>query len=96
MAGVLNTAQVSTGNPTLGSGFELDAITAVVLGGTALAGGKGNVLGTLVGAILVTFVKMGLNMMGVGEAYQKMAVAIVLIFALTINGIKLIMQRGEK
>ncbi len=96
VAGVLNTAQVSTGNPTLGSGFELDAITAVVLGGTALAGGKGNVLGTLVGAILVTFVKMGLNMMGVGEAYQKMAVAIVLIFALTINGVKLIMQKGEK
>lgn len=96
IAGILNTAQVSTGNPTLGVGFELDAITAVVLGGTALAGGKGNVLGTLVGAILVTFVKMGLNMMGVGEAYQKLAVAIVLVFALTINGIKLVMQRGEK
>ena len=92
-AGILNTAQVSTGNPQLGMGFELDAITAVVLGGTALAGGKGNVIGTLVGAILVTFVKMGLNMMGVGEAYQKMAVAIVLIFALTINGIKIIMQK---
>ncbi len=96
IAGVLNTAQVSMGNPTLGDGFELDAITAVVLGGTALSGGRGNVFGTLVGAILVTFVKMGLNMLGVGEAYQKMAVAIVLIFALTINGIKLIMQKeGE-
>jgi len=92
-AGILNTAQVSTGNPQLGMGFELDAITAVVLGGTALSGGKGNVIGTLVGAILVTFVKMGLNMMGVGEAYQKMAVAIVLLFALTINGIKIIMQK---
>lgn len=96
MAGILNTAQVSTGNPSLGSGFELDAITAVVLGGTALAGGKGNVAGTLIGAVLVTFVKMGLNMLGVGEAYQKLAVAIVLIFALTINGVKLIMQKEGK
>jgi len=96
LAGILNTAQVSTGNPTLGDGFELDAITAVVLGGTALAGGKGNVFGTMVGAILVTFVKMGLNIMGVGEAYQKMAVAVVLVFALTISGIRIIMQRGGK
>lgn len=95
MAGVLNTAQVSTGNPTLGEGFELDAITAVVLGGTALSGGKGNVSGTMVGAILVTFVKMGLNILGVGDAYQKLAVAIVLIFALTISGIRLIMQKEE-
>lgn len=96
IAGILNTAQVSTGNPTLGSGFELDAITAVVLGGTALSGGKGNVPGTLIGAILVTFVKMGLNMLGVGEAYQKLAVAVVLLFAAAINGIKLIMMKGEK
>lgn len=95
MAGVLNTAQVSTGNPTLGEGFELDAITAVVLGGTALSGGKGNVSGTMVGAILVTFVKMGLNILGVGESFQKLAVAIVLIFALTISGIRLIMQKEE-
>lgn len=96
IAGILNTAQVSTGNPTLGAGFELDAITAVVLGGTALSGGKGNVAGTLIGAILVTFVKMGLNMMGVGEAFQNLAVALVLLFALTINGVKIIMMKGEK
>jgi len=96
IAGVLNTAQVSIGDPSLGEGFELDAITAVVLGGTALSGGKGNVFGTLVGAILVVFVKMGLNILGAGEAYQKLAVAIVLLFALTINGIKLIMEKGDK
>jgi len=96
IAGILNTAQVSIGDPSLGSGFELDAITAVVLGGTSLAGGKGNVMGTLIGAILVVFVRMGLNILGAGEAYQKLAVAVILVFALTINGIKLIMQRGEQ
>ena len=96
VAGILNTAQVSTGNPTLGKGFELDPITAVVLGGTALSGGKANVLGTLLGAFLVTFVQMGLNMLGAGEAIQKLMVAIVLVFALTVNGIKIIMQKGEK
>lgn len=95
IAGLLNTAQVSTGNPTLGEGFELDAITAVVLGGTALNGGKGNVAGTMVGAILVAFVKMSLNILGAGEAIQKLAIAIVLLFALAISGVKLIMQRGE-
>lgn len=94
IAAVLNTARLSTGDPNMGNGFELDAITAVILGGTSLAGGKGNIGGTLVGAVLVTFVKMGLNMLGVGEAMQKLAIAIVLIFALTINGIKLIMQKG--
>lgn len=96
IAGILNTAQVSTGNPTLGKGFELDPITAVVLGGTSLSGGKANVVGTLLGAFLVTFVQMGLNMLGAGEAIQKLMVAIVLVFALTVNGIKIIMQKGEK
>ncbi len=96
IAAMLNLGRLSTGNPTMGAGYELDAITAVILGGTSLAGGKGNILGTLVGAVLVTFVKMGLNMLGVGEAYQKLAVAGVLLLALAINGIKLIMQKEEK
>jgi ribose/xylose/arabinose/galactoside ABC-type transport system permease subunit len=93
LAATLNTARLSTGDPGLGSGFELDAITAVILGGTALSGGKGNIWGTLVGAVLVTFVKMGLNMLGVGEAYQKLAVAAVLVFALTISGTR-VLQKG--
>lgn len=92
-AALLTTARLSTANPTIGAGFELDVITAVILGGTSLSGGKGNVWGTLVGAILLTFVKMGLNILGVGEAYQKLAIAIVLVFSLLINGIKLIMQK---
>lgn len=96
LAGILNTARLSTGDNTLGNGFELDAITAVILGGTSLSGGKGNIWGTLIGAVLVTFVKMGLNMLGVGEAFQKLAVSAVLIFALSINGIKLIMQKEGK
>lgn len=95
-AGVIQTSRLATGSATLGNGFELDAITAVILGGTSLAGGKGNVWGTLIGAIILTFVRSGLNMLGVGEAYQKLAIAIILLFALAISGIKLITQKEGK
>lgn len=93
VAGILYSSRLATGNPLIGVGFELDAITSVILGGTALAGGKGNVFGTLIGAVLLTFVQMALNIVGVGEAYQKLAVALVLLFALAVNGIKLITYR---
>ncbi|MEG1274906.1 MAG: ABC transporter permease [Ruthenibacterium sp.] len=93
MAAVLNVARLSTGNPTAGTGYELDAITAVILGGTAMSGGKGNIWGTLMGAVLVTFVKMGLNMLNVGEAMQKMSIALVLLIALSISGLKIILQK---
>ena len=95
-AGVIQTSRLATGSATLGNGFELDAITAVILGGTSLSGGKGNVWGTLIGAIILTFVRSGLNMLGVGEAYQKLAIAIILLFALAISGIKLITQKEGK
>lgn len=92
-AAVLQVAKLSVGDPNVGVGWEINPITAVILGGTALSGGKGNVWGTLIGAILVEFVKMGLNILGVGEAGQKLAIALVLIFALTISGVKLITQK---
>jgi ribose/xylose/arabinose/galactoside ABC-type transport system permease subunit len=93
LAAVLQVAKLSVGDPNVGTGWEINPITAVILGGTSLAGGRGNIWGTLIGAILVEFVKMGLNIIGVGEAGQKLAIAIVLIFALTISGIKLITQK---
>ena len=93
LSAILQVAKLSVGDPNVGTGWEINPITAVILGGTPLSGGKGNIWGTLIGAILVEFVKMGLNILGVGEAGQKLAIAIVLIFALTISGIKLITQR---
>jgi ribose/xylose/arabinose/galactoside ABC-type transport system permease subunit len=93
IAAILYTATVQSASPRAGDGFELDAITAVVLGGTALSGGKGNLVGTFIGAVLVAFSKMCLNFLGAPEAMHVIVPGAILLFALSINGVKLIMQR---
>ena len=93
MAAVLFTATIQSASPRAGSGFELDVITAVVLGGTALSGGKGNLIGTFIGAFLVSFSKMCLNFISAPEAMHVIVTGAILLFALSISGIKLITQR---
>lgn len=93
MAAVLYTATVQSASPNAGSGFELDVITAVVLGGSALSGGKGNLVGTFIGAVLVAFAKMCMNFLGAHEALHVIVTGAVLLFALSISGIKLITQQ---
>jgi ribose/xylose/arabinose/galactoside ABC-type transport system permease subunit len=96
MAAILYTATVQSASPDAGDGFELDAITAVVLGGSALSGGKGNLIGTFIGAILVAFVKMCLNFLGAHEALHVIVTGAVLLLALSISGIRMITQREER
>lgn len=96
LAAVMYTATVQSASPNAGSGFELDVITAVVLGGTALTGGRGNLIGTFVGAVLVAFVKMCLTFLGAPEEMHVIVTGVVLLFALSISGIKLITQREVK
>jgi len=93
LAAILFVSTVQTASPRAGVGFELDAITAVVLGGTALTGGRGNLIGTFIGAFLVSFSKMCLNFIGAPEAMHVIVPGAILLFALSINGIKLITQR---
>lgn len=93
-AGVLQSSRLATGSAIIGDGFELDAITSVILGGTALSGGKGNIWGSFVGAVLLTLISSGLNILGVGEAFQKLAIAAVLLFALSVSGIKIMSQEA--
>ena len=93
VAAILYTATVQSASPKAGSGFELDAITAVVLGGSALSGGKGNLIGSFVGAFLVAFSKMCLNFLKAPEAMQVIVTGGILLFALSISGIKIITQR---
>lgn len=93
LAAILYTATVQSASPDAGNGFELDAITAVVLGGSALSGGKGNLVGTFIGAVLVAFSKMCMNFLGAPEALHVIVTGAVLLFALSISGIKLITQR---
>ncbi len=96
LGAILYTATVQSASPDAGVGLECDAITAVVLGGTSLSGGKANLIGALVGAVLVQFVKMCLNFLGASEAMRVVVTGAVLLLALTINGIKLMTQKEEK
>jgi ribose transport system permease protein len=92
-SGIIQTSQLLTGNGRFGVGFELEAITATILGGTSLAGGRGNIWGTLSAAIMLGIVKNGLNLLGVGDSYQKLATGLILVAALSISGIREIVRK---
>jgi ribose transport system permease protein len=88
LAGVIFAARVVSGQPTAGSGYELDAIAAVVLGGTGLAGGRGRILGTLVGAIILGVLSNGLILMDVPFFHQLMIKGLVIILAIAIDSLR--------
>ena len=81
LAGIIEVARLSSAQPTAGTGYELDAIAAVVLGGTSLAGGKGRIVGTLIGALILGFLNNGLNLLGVSSYYQMIVKAVVILLA---------------
>jgi len=81
IASLLSVARTGVGDPNAGQTENLDAITAVVLGGTSLFGGRGVVLGTLVGALIVGVFRNGLTLMGVSSIYQVLVTGILVILA---------------
>ncbi len=83
IASLLSVARTGAGDPNAGQTENLDAITAVVLGGTSLFGGSGVVLGTLVGALIVGVFRNGLTLMGVSSVYQILVTGILVILAVT-------------
>jgi ribose/xylose/arabinose/galactoside ABC-type transport system permease subunit len=84
-AGVVLTARVDGADPLVGTGYELDAIAAVVIGGTSLFGGVGTVRGTILGVLLLGMVVNGLNLLNVASYYQQMIKGIVLVLAVVLN-----------
>jgi len=66
-------------------GYELDAIAAVVIGGTSLLGGSGSVIGTLIGALIMSVLRNGLNLLGVSSYLQQVAIGVVIIVAVLID-----------
>jgi ribose transport system permease protein/L-arabinose transport system permease protein len=85
LAGVLLTARTTSGNPINGVGLELQAITAVFLGGAATAGGKGTIVGTFLAVIMVGVLNNGMNLLGFNTFVQRVALGLLLIGAVAIS-----------
>jgi ribose transport system permease protein/L-arabinose transport system permease protein len=85
LAGVLLTSRTTSGNPVNGVGLELQAVTAVFLGGAATAGGKGTVFGTFLAVILVGVLNNGMNLLGFNTFVQRVALGLLLIAAVAIS-----------
>jgi ribose/xylose/arabinose/galactoside ABC-type transport system permease subunit len=85
LAGVVISARLSNGSPNAGQMLELDVIAAVVLGGTSLFGGVATVMGTVVGALLLNFIRNGLNLMNVNPFWVQVVTGMVLVVAVLLN-----------
>jgi inositol transport system permease protein len=85
LAGVVTSARVLSGQPGMGVMYELDAIAAAIIGGTSLAGGRGRVLGALLGALLMGSLNNGMSLMNVPTFYQDTARGVVLLLAVAID-----------
>lgn len=85
VAGMILTSQLASAQPDAGTGYEMDAIAAVVLGGTSLAGGKGKMFGTLVGALIIGVLNNGMNLLGISSFYQQIVKGIVILIAVLLD-----------
>jgi inositol transport system permease protein len=85
VAGVILAARITTGQPNAGAGYELDAIAAVVIGGTSLSGGSGGVGGTLMGALLMGVINNGLDLMNVTSYYQSIVKGVIIVGAVWLD-----------
>jgi len=85
LAGVLSASRLSSAQPTGGMGLELEAIAAVVIGGTSLQGGKGSIIGTVIGALIMAVLTNGLRIISVPQEWQSVAVGIVILVAVYLD-----------
>lgn len=85
LAGFILTARLSTAEPTAGTGLELEAIAAVIIGGTSLAGGRGTLIGTLVGALVLGVIDNGMNLLDVSPFLQDVVKGLVILLAVFLD-----------
>ncbi|MCS5732921.1 ABC transporter permease [Herbiconiux daphne] len=85
IAGVLSASRLSSAQPTGGMGLELEAIAAVVIGGTSLQGGKGSIVGTVIGALIMAVLTNGLRIISVPQEWQSVAVGLVILIAVYLD-----------
>ena len=87
VAGLLISSRLNSAQPALGLGYELDAIAAVVIGGTSLAGGRGTILGTIIGAFIMSVLTNGLRVMGVQEEWKIVITGVIIIIAVYVDNV---------
>ncbi|MCK9286642.1 MAG: ABC transporter permease [Sphaerochaetaceae bacterium] len=85
LAGLIMLSRINTGQPKIGTSFEMDVITAVVLGGVSMRGGSGSILGVLVGVFITGILSNGMILLNISEYYQQIAKGLVLLFAVTLD-----------
>lgn len=85
LAGAILTSRLNSAQPTAGTSYELDAIAAVVLGGTSLSGGRGRIVGTLIGVLIIGTLNNGLNLLGVNSFYQMVVKGVVIAIAVLLD-----------
>ena len=81
LSGLILLSRLGSAQPTLGDGYELDAIASVALGGTSMNGGRGRIWGTFVGVLIIAVLNNGLNILGVSSYYQDVVKGIVILIA---------------
>jgi ribose transport system permease protein len=94
VGGIIVSSQLSSGQPTAGTGLEFDAIVAAILGGTSLAGGEGSVVGALLGTLILGVLRNGLNLLGVESFWQSVLQGLLLVGAVGVDA--LVRRRGTR
>jgi ribose transport system permease protein len=92
IAGLLIASRLNSAQPALGQGYELDAIAAVVIGGTSLSGGTGTIMGTIIGAFIMSVLINGLRIMSVAQEWQTVVTGVIIILAVYTD----ILRRGKQ
>src|SRR3712207_8105080 len=88
IAGVVIAARLDSAQPQLGVGYELQAIAAVIIGGTSLLGGRGSIMGTLIGALIMSVLINGLRIMSIQTEWQKVVVGLVILVAVFTDSLR--------
>lgn len=88
IAGLMIASRLNSAQPALGPGYEMDAIAAVVIGGTSLAGGVGTILGTIIGAFIISVLTNGLRIMSVAQEWQTVVTGVIIILAVYADNLR--------
>ena len=96
IAGIALTARVSSGQPALGTGMELDAIAATVIGGTSLLGGVGSISGTMIGGLIIGVINNGMDLTNINMFYQQITKGTIMVGAVILDSLKAGKSFGKK